>query len=877
MNKRSISALCLLLFSVSLSGVAFAQKMPAKKLAAVSDTGTRSSSVMGEIRVYTDGVNGAVVEWTTTYELGNLGFNVYRVDMGGSRQQVNDSLIGGSLVRFGEKTELAGGYTYSAYDAAGRPDAVYYVETIDKAGRKAVYGPVSPVYAKNITKRPGYNPQLRADFTGESNAVIEKNSPTFSKTRSDSPAFPSTESSPVDPVNQHWVAAQPGVKIKVNKDGIYHISRAQLQAAGFDVASPQANWQLYLYGVEQKIIVEPAGNYIEFYGRGLDIQNSDSQIYYLITGPGAGQRMGSIVRRPFSPGIIGANFRNLTHYEPRTNYVSTQIVNGDLDNWFGPVITSSVAVTRNVSLKDIDVDGGDVPVQIALHGLQNGPHSVQVTLNGNIIGKVDFDGVVPVSKTFSVKPSRIVEGNNTFDFIGTSGPIDNTLLDYVEINYQRLYKADQNTLAFDTQNLHATKVTGFDTANVRVFDLYYHDDPMLIVNTTTAPGASGFDVSIPSGRAHQMIAVNENSMLSPVAITLNTPSQLSNTSSTADMLIISHGSFMTEANNWANYRRGQSLTVDVVNADDVYDEFDYGLPTPEAIKGYLQYFKNNDANLKYVLLIGDATYDPRNYLGAGFNDLIPTKFVNTSFGESPSDEALGDFNNDGTAEMALGRLPVRVGQNASVTLMQSKVAAFEGAITNAMVTRGALFVADDPLGYNFAQVNQNLRGELPPEMPVVFINRGDDPDITVIRARIITDINNGRFLVNYSGHGSTGVWSSSQMLRIIDIPLMTNSGNKLSLFLMLTCLNGFFVDPSVDWMAEALVKAPNGGAVVSWASTGSTTPDIQEIMATRFFHILGQGTHNRLGDAIKESKENAPSMDVPLTWVLIGDPALKIK
>jgi len=873
MKKISISALCSLLFVSSLSGFVFAQKMPARKLAAASVSSSRSSAVMGEIKVYTDGANGAVLDWSTTYELGNLGFNVYRVDIGGNRQQVNDSLIGGSLIRFGEKTELAGGYLYSAYDPAGRADAVYYIETVDKSGAKNLYGPVSPVYAKNITRKPGYNPQLRSDFTGENNAVIEKNYPGAFKTRSGSPA---AESSPVDLANQRWVAAQPGVKIKANRDGIYHISRAQLQAAGFNVASPQANWQLYLYGVEQKIIVEPAGNYIEFYGRGIDLQNSDSQIYYLITGPGAGQRMGTTVRRPFSPGILGQNFRNFTHYEPRSSYVAAQIVNGDLDNWFGPVITSSIPVTRSFNLKDIDFNGADVSIEIMLHGLQNGAHVVRITLNGSVIGTIDFDGVIPQSKTFSLKPSQLLEGSNTFDFIGTSSAIDNTLLDFVTVNYQRLYKADQNTLAFDTQNLHATKVTGFNTPNVRVFDLYFPDDPLLIANTTTAPGAAGFDVSIPSGRNHPMLAVNENSLLSPVSITLNTPSQLSTTNSTADMLIVTHGSFMTEANNWANYRRGQGLTVDVVNVEDVFDEFDYGLPTPQALKGYLQYFKTNDPNLKYAMLVGDATYDPRNYLGAGYNDLIPTMFVNTSFGESPSDEALGDFDNDAVAEMAIGRLTVRVGENAKVTLMQNKMSAFEGAIVNAMVTRGALFVADDPFGYDFALVNQNLRDELPPEMPAVFITRQDDLDVAVVRAHIIAEINNGRFLVNYTGHGGTGVWSSSQMLRISDIPLMTNTGSNLSLFLMLTCLNGFFVDPSVDWMAEALVKSPNA-AVVSWASTGSTTPDIQEVMATRFFHVLGQGTHTRLGDAIRESKLNAPTQDVPLTWVLIGDPALKIK
>ena len=51
---------------------------------------------------------------------------------------------------------------------------------------------------------------------------------------------------------------------------------------------------------------------------------------------------------------------------------------------------------------------------------------------------------------------------------------------------------------------------------------------------------------------------------------------------------------------------------------------------------------------------------------------------------------------------------------------------------------------------------------------------------------------------------------------------------------MLTCLNGYFMGGN-ESLAEALIKAPNGGAVASWTSTGKTTPDVQEIMATRFF------------------------------------------
>jgi hypothetical protein len=79
-------------------------------------------------------------------------------------------------------------------------------------------------------------------------------------------------------------------------------------------------------------------------------------------------------------------------------------------------------------------------------------------------------------------------------------------------------------------------------------------------------------------------------------------------------------------------------------------------------------------------------------------------------------------------------------------------------------------------------------------------------------------------------------------------------------------------------MSEILLKNPNGGAVATWSSTGLTTPDIQEVMATRFYNRLGAGSINRLGDLINDAKTTINfGRDVRLSWVLLGDPTLKVK
>ena len=95
---------------------------------------------------------------------------------------------------------------------------------------------------------------------------------------------------------------------------------------------------------------------------------------------------------------------------------------------------------------------------------------------------------------------------------------------------------------------------------------------------------------------------------------------------------------------------------------------------------------------------------------------------------------------------------------------------------------------------------------------------------------------------------------------------------------MLTCLNGFFINLTNDSLAEALIKGENGGAVAAWASTGLTTPDVQEIMAARFFYQVATGTIPRMGDLVKDAKTVIPGgSDVRLSWALIGDPMLKVR
>jgi len=375
-----------------------------------------------------------------------------------------------------------------------------------------------------------------------------------------------------------------------------------------------------------------------------------------------------------------------------------------------------------------------------------------------------------------------------------------------------------------------------------------------------------------------MYAVEDSGLQQAASITPNNPANLKVNTHSANLIIIFHQNWMTEAETWANYRRSQGITVKTVEVSDIYDEFSYGDLSSLAIRDFLQYARNSwQVAPTYVLLLGDASYDSRNYEGQGYNNFVPTHIVNTTFIETGSDDFLADFNADGLAEIAIGRITARNG--VTVTNALAKVTLWEQAIPT-LQARGVLFAHDQfdaNNNYDFEQISIRIKNQLPADVPTVFIGRDDTPPPPdTPQTLVISSLNSGKYLVNYAGHGTTGAWATQSFFSSLNVPQLNNA-NNLSIFTMLTCLNGFFHQVSARGLAENLVEATNGGAVAAWASTGETTPDVQEVMATQFYHKVGEGQILRLGDLVNDAKTVIPGgTDVRLSWALIGDPMLKV-
>jgi hypothetical protein len=239
--------------------------------------------------------------------------------------------------------------------------------------------------------------------------------------------------------------------------------------------------------------------------------------------------------------------------------------------------------------------------------------------------------------------------------------------------------------------------------------------------------------------------------------------------------------------------------------------------------------------------------------------------------ETASDDWFVDFNNDGLPEIAIGRLPLQKAEEAS--LIVSKIVGYEqvGRLN------GALLVADRMGGndLDFEAATEEVRALLPPYIVVSKISRGDFRSDGEARGEILRGINQGPLLVNFIGHGTVWGWNGD-ILSTNDANDLSN-GMRLPFFIGMTCLNGWFHDPYLESMSEALLKAEGGGAIAVWTSSGLTEPDKQLVMDKELIKLLFGSEPLTLGEAAVRAKASVSDQDVRRTWILFGDPTTKLK
>lgn len=385
---------------------------------------------------------------------------------------------------------------------------------------------------------------------------------------------------------------------------------------------------------------------------------------------------------------------------------------------------------------------------------------------------------------------------------------------------------------------------------------------------------------------------------------------------TTDYVIIvpASGKLTAQAERLAALHRAQrGLTVKVVRADEVYNEFSSGTPDATAYRRYMKMLYDRAETVedapKYLLLFGDGAWDNR-MLSSAWEGVSPDDYLlcyesANSFNAVYSHVVEDYFAllDDGEgANLQLDKVDIGVGRFPVTTSAQArevvdKLEAYM-ANTHAGAWKNTILMLGDDGDANrhmsdAESVAQMLEAEYPDYMvkriywdafPMESTSTGNG--YPAVRKRLLELFNEGALMVNYSGHGAPDVISHELVINKTDMEGLRSP--RLPVWVTVSCDITPF-DNSVQSFGESAFLNSKGGAIGLLTSTRTTYAE-QNKRINYFFskYAFARGEDSRrlsLGDALRMAKCNLittgnSSLDDKssnkLNYVLIGDPALVV-
>lgn len=808
---------------------------------------------------------GVALHWETGFEVDNLGFKLYRNE-GGKRVPVTKQIIAGSALEAGFGTALGAGRSYNWWDNLASGGS-YWLEEIDIRGKSTWHGPITANLvggaAPTLNQAMLLNEAGRAESTSASTAQLERKATLSAAT------FEALST-------QASLAPNSALKLSVRREGWYRVTQSELVAAGLAPNTDPQRLQMFVDGRQLPIKVNlgkgnqfDSSSSVEFYGLGLDSAVTDTRVYWLVAGSEPGLRIQQV--NSLGLNSPARSFIYTAERKDRTLFFFS-LKNGEKENFFGATV-SPTPVDQSLTLQHLDqAPGTTASVEVALQGATLQTHNIRVQLNGTEIGTFSFDQQEEGTAKLNVPQSLLREGANQVTLTALGGASDFSFVDYIRIAYWHSLTADNDRLRFTAQGKQVVTVGGFTSNAIKIIDITDPNSVQELKAEVTQQGSSFAVKATAAGSGQRVLLAFANAQAnSPAAISWDYPSSLRSNINAADLIIITRRNFFTGIEPLRALRQSQGLSTVTVDVEDIYDEFSYGQKSPQAIRDFFAFARSNWSTApRFALLVGSASRDPKNYTGFGDSDLVPTRILDTTKLETASDEWFADFNNDGLGEVSIGRLPARTADQVSA--MVSKIIAYE----QVRPSEETVLYADTNGDFNFDGASDSLTSLIPPGIKVEEIKRSET-DAATARSRLFSAVQRGQKVVNYIGHGSATIWNDFVLTS--DDAASLNNDKHLPLFVMMTCLNGYFLDSGAYSLAEALMKADHAGAIAVWGSSGMTASADQVAMNQELFRLVFSDPNQQLtlGEAVARAKAVANDLDVRLTWVLFGDPTMRIR
>lgn len=716
-----------------------------------------------------------------------------------------------------------------------------------------------------------------------------------------------------------WQPPEPGWRIAIREDGMYRLTYNELAAAGLPVETldPQT-LQMFCQGQEIAIQVhgEEDGSFdqtdeVVFYAEAIDSKYTEDNAYWLTYGSETGLRMD--VRDSATIGAPVDYYTAEEHMEENHLYRSILPGGDELERFYWDPITSTPLAqttwSRNIWIEE--PSEGEGLLRIAMFGSLQLPafdpdHHVIVSLNDTVVADLEWDGLTWAEDGVveaEIPDGVLQAGVNTLSLflpVDTGATMDFILMDWATITYPSAFSVpideDQLYFTYEANETSTFQVSGFGSDDILAYDL------------SDAHNLAEIDreslVIVPDGATYTITFADEalekkdywvgtEAAIATVPTTdiiEDQPSELQSADNKADYILIAHPAFWSQAETLAAHRSSQGMDTVLVDIQDVYDEFGYGIVGPTAIRNFLEYAAEywQAPAPSYVVLLGDGNYDPKNYMGHNRTSFIPPylAMVDPWIGETAADSRYVAFSGpESIPDMMMGRLSVTTPAEANAFVQ--KIIAYELSPADGNWSREVLAVAGkaDSAG-NFDQYSDNLLdATLPDQYEAERVYYGvTHTDVTEAVAALKSGINQGKLIVNFIGHGFARGWQAEKLvpktfIQTADVPGFTNQ-DKYPIFLAMTCTEGYYIDPTVQAFGEVVTKAENKGAIASWSPTGQGVSSGHDYMDRGFFDAVFKHGAYVLGEAVLGGFSrlwfSGSSLYLMETYELFGDPALVI-
>ena len=381
----------------------------------------------------------------------------------------------------------------------------------------------------------------------------------------------------------------------------------------------------------------------------------------------------------------------------------------------------------------------------------------------------------------------------------------------------------------------------------------------------------------------------------------------------ADMVIIipTRQQVLEQAQRLAKIHEEQDwLRVNIVPADELYNEFSSGTPDANAYRRYMKMLYDRaetEADMpRYLLLMGDGAWD-NCMTSTAWRNYDPDEFLlcyesDNSFSETDcyvSDDYFcmlddgegGRLLGSDRADVAVGRFPVRTAAEAKVMVDKAisyRTGAYAGAWQNTLC-----FMADD--GNNnmhMADMDTSVVRRVVNYYPDYNIQKiywdaysrsssatgFSYPDVSRL---VKQQMQNGALVMNYMGHGAPYCLSHEQVVKVGDFAEQSSMG--MPLWVTASCDIMPF-DGQEENIGETSVLNSHGGAIAFFGTTRTVYAHYNRYMNKAFMtHVLGQtdGVRNSIGEAVRLAKNELISSGSDLSanklqYTLLGDPALTL-